>query len=345
MKIGILTFHHAANYGAVWQTLAFNNYLRSLHLSPEVIDYQPKEAVRAYRRFTWRSRHAPWHLLKSIRLSRTLSSRATLSSRRYSRPTQLQSLKNCYQAAIVGSDEVWNIEGLRGWQPAYFLDFLPDPCLRISYAASTGHPIPSSPHDLAISRLLSQFHSISVRDQPTSDFVSRLTAKSPKIVVDPTLLAGCQPQASNPSGQVAVYGGLPQTAKAWLRNLPTRQRPPFISLGFSNRIGGRNDLSPGLPEWISTIANARCVITTTFHGLMAAIVHRRPFWVLPRQDGATKVREFLTTHRLEFRLLDPGNLPDTIDWDTPPDYDQLWHQLEREISASREFLQTSLSLS
>lgn len=345
MKIGILTFHHAANYGAVWQTIALNNYLRSLHLKPEVIDYQPEQAIRAYRRFIWRSRHAPWHLLKSIRLSRNLTFNATLSPSKFTLPCQLGSLADRYQAAIVGSDEVWNVEGLRGWQPAYFLDFLPDSCRKLSYAASTGHPIPSSPHDLAISRLLSRFHSISVRDQTTSDFVSRLTKKSPTIVIDPTLLAGCQPQASNPSSHVAVYGGLPQTAKAWLRNLPTRQRPPFISLGFSNRIDGRNHLSPGLPEWISTIAKARCVITTTFHGLMAAVVHRRPFWVLPRQDGATKVREFLTTHRLESRLLDPSNLPDTIDWDTPPDFDQLWHQLESEIAASREFLQTSLSFS
>ena len=48
MKIGILTFHHTANYGAVLQSFALSTFIRSLGHDVEIIDYRPREAEEFY---------------------------------------------------------------------------------------------------------------------------------------------------------------------------------------------------------------------------------------------------------------------------------------------------------
>ncbi len=48
MKIGILTFHWAANHGAVLQTYALYNYLKALSHEVDIINYYPK-----YYEFFW----------------------------------------------------------------------------------------------------------------------------------------------------------------------------------------------------------------------------------------------------------------------------------------------------
>ena len=41
MKIGIMTFHWSANYGAVMQAYALSEYLKREGAEPYVIDYYP----------------------------------------------------------------------------------------------------------------------------------------------------------------------------------------------------------------------------------------------------------------------------------------------------------------
>ena len=41
MKLGILTFHHSLNYGAMLQAKCLSNYLESLGHEVEFVDYNP----------------------------------------------------------------------------------------------------------------------------------------------------------------------------------------------------------------------------------------------------------------------------------------------------------------
>ena len=51
MKIGILTFHRAHNYGAVLQAYALQEYLYSLNQKVEFIDYKNRKLLEVYRWF------------------------------------------------------------------------------------------------------------------------------------------------------------------------------------------------------------------------------------------------------------------------------------------------------
>ena len=55
MKIGVLTFHCAHNYGAMLQCYALQEYLKGQGHEVYVIDYRPSYLVKSY------AKHALWH--------------------------------------------------------------------------------------------------------------------------------------------------------------------------------------------------------------------------------------------------------------------------------------------
>jgi hypothetical protein len=343
VKVGILTFHHAANYGAVWQCLSLSHAVRSIGHDVEVIDFRHPIAEKVYRSHLLRSRHAPFNLLKAWRLARDLRQGSKLSPVCYT-SEELRKVASRYNAVIVGSDEVWNIEGMRGWTPAYFLDFVPDHVRKISYAASMGHQISVESHREHMQKLLRRFHAISVRDHTTAEIVAELTGNKPVVVVDPTLLDGRQPPLATKE-HIALYGGLTKSVKQQLRQVGQSQRAQIVSIGFSNRVGGRIRMSAGLGEWLYTIGSARAVITTNFHGLLCSIVNERPFWVLPRLDGSTKVSQFVSAYGLQNRALHEHNMPVNMNFETSPDYASLWQRIDEQRDISRAFLARSLDIS
>lgn len=50
MKIGIITFQCAHNYGAVLQAYALKEYLKTLGHSVNIINYRPRYIVNAYKK-------------------------------------------------------------------------------------------------------------------------------------------------------------------------------------------------------------------------------------------------------------------------------------------------------
>ena len=63
MKIGILTFHRAHNYGAVLQCYALQEVLKGMGHEVEVIDYRQPAIDIAYS--SWRLR---WFLYKFVKI-------------------------------------------------------------------------------------------------------------------------------------------------------------------------------------------------------------------------------------------------------------------------------------
>ena len=133
MKIGILTFHWATNYGAVLQCFALQEYLRSQGHDVEVINYKPKQYddnVFTFLRFR-----------KFLNLDEYLRDRKKESALVAFRDSHLHQTKrickcmdiveiaNSYDIIISGSDQVTNPsfllsgEGLGIISPAYFLGF------------------------------------------------------------------------------------------------------------------------------------------------------------------------------------------------------------------------------
>ena len=135
MKIGILTFHRAENFGAVLQCYALQSYLESLGHKVEIIDYRCKAIEEVYYLFDLRSLFrlnivsAFISYFKRILLwkDRLEKKRGYVSFRdKYLHLTKsIYKIKEDlgYDAYITGSDQVWNTSLLHGFNRIYFLDF------------------------------------------------------------------------------------------------------------------------------------------------------------------------------------------------------------------------------
>ena len=221
MKIGILTFHFAINYGALLQCYAFQEYLKGQGHEVKIINFIPPN----YQRFScWSKTGRRKFLLSGLKqlilelipastrrlmFGFNLELKHTYINWKYARlqknifkkfrnrylnisePYSIDSFstitKKKYDAIIVGSDQVWN------WSDHYHTTYFLAPLSnfdgkRISYATCCALNKVDVQHRKKLKESLLKFNKISVRNLETFSFVNNLTGKSPPIVVDPVLL-------------------------------------------------------------------------------------------------------------------------------------------------------------
>ena len=134
MKIGILTFHCAHNYGAVLQCYATQEFLRGKGYDVEVINYRPYYLLHPYQLFNYRR-----VLCKNpIRLIKKFIQELLLFPVRYKRWRAFEGFINeqlqlgsvvtnklpidC-DVYLIGSDQVWNPKITNGFDDVYFAQF------------------------------------------------------------------------------------------------------------------------------------------------------------------------------------------------------------------------------
>ncbi len=197
MKVGILTYHSAHNYGAMLQACGLRSYLESLGHDAELIDYHPESLERANtRRPTVRSIRDLAKRISSLVLARPFKKRYAeferfkerhiRLGRRYLTADELLRDPPHYDAYICGSDQIWNTDG--GASPVNFLQFAPEGSRKISYAPSMGTEVVRPEHLALIARCLADFSAISVREESAKRILDGVLARTPELVVDPVFL-------------------------------------------------------------------------------------------------------------------------------------------------------------
>ena len=135
MKIGTITFHRAANYGAVLQSYALVSFLRRKGFDAEVIDYRSKfiedyyNPAKLFLPKNWK-RLIAYLLYNGVLMPRRekyfdFLKRRNVVSKAVYYADNLPNANNVYDQIISGSDQVWNYR-TAGWDKAYFLDFVND---------------------------------------------------------------------------------------------------------------------------------------------------------------------------------------------------------------------------
>ena len=146
MRIGILTFHCAHNYGAMLQCYALQEYLVAQGHEVSVVDYRPDYLTHGYVRHAlhhWISRNplrAVKRLLTEPFLYRTRGKRwdgfdRFMRTKLHLTPYHPASDNVTFDLIIVGSDQIWSTR-LTGekFDPVFFGKGLA--CRSVSYAAS-----------------------------------------------------------------------------------------------------------------------------------------------------------------------------------------------------------------
>jgi len=178
IKVGILTFHRSINYGSYLQGYSLAKALKEhTGYDVEIIDYNLRSAELKFLAdivVTKNISQIPKNVIKYSKFRCALRKKMPLSEQRLISDNLAEAerfLDNRYDVIIVGSDEIWKINKLRGFPNIYWLSRKLD-CIKISYAASANRTrfdeLEQSQKEL-MKDTLHDFNYIGVRDQNTFD--------------------------------------------------------------------------------------------------------------------------------------------------------------------------------
>ncbi len=332
MKIGILTFHCAHNYGAMLQCYALQEHLISMGHSVEVINYQPAYLLKPYKVFDI-DRILSKNILKLIKNilrellvlpKRSIRHRAFkhfLSKRiNMSKLCDNNTIPDDFDAYIFGSDQIWNPQITNGIDGVYFGDFSfpKGKKLFISYAASLGMDAIGSEWKASFKENLKKIDFISVREDSMIRLLAPLTNKPIKLVLDPTLLASKDiwnkvTDKVKQRNYVLVYQVREDSNTLdFARHIARQLNADVVQLVAwvrrKNMIGEKACASP--EDFISYIKHASCIVTTSFHGTAFSIIFNRPFYCLKLSDGCDdRSRSLLDVLKLESRMVGKHERP------------------------------------
>lgn len=294
MKIGILTFQGASNYGAVLQALGLCKYLERCGHEVDVIDYYAPELYGLYDYHIF-SKPVSFRSVVSKTLRRRRNEREfkafELFRRQYltfsphcETSNELKEVCECYDAVICGSDQVWNPKANGNHNEEYFLSPVDGSKVKkIAYAASFGNIECAKGLERNIAHWLKDFRGVSVREDEAVHYVSSLCSNPVKRVLDPSMLLDASDYMSfeksieTPKHFLLTYMlGANEGMRKAVEIASSSMDLPVIALG-RKMSGGEfiKDIGPG--EFLSLFRKADAVITNSFHGSAFSMLYGKPF--------------------------------------------------------------------
>ena len=304
IRVGVLTFWGAVNYGAYLQAYALVNRLnQEPDFHAELIQYRMGKEIDHYRQFLkpeknfikWIYRCKRDRMFRQQRKILPLSEPPVISN---SIADFEDAVYGKYDVIVAGSDEIWKVDGMRGYPTPYFL-FGNLSAHKVSYAASgrVGFDSLNTDELAKLKETFSEFEYIGVRDTATYESINQLLENSDTLRynLDPTFIFDFKPNANH--GKEILHKRFHIDTKKfcigvmYLEDKPTR---PVIRdyiretmaedvqiVALYEWFGG----SPSVPdltplEWVDVIAALDGLISMYFHGICFSIIAGTPFYAI-----------------------------------------------------------------
>jgi len=295
MKIGIVTFHNADNYGATLQAYALQTVLCQAGHEALLVDYTSDYLKKPFGVENFRKKGVFGEMLtlagEITRLPRKKPFR-DFRKKHYSLTRELSKgelplLNDEFDLFITGSDQVWNYK-ISNSDGAYFLDFVTDTAKKGSYAASFGFS--SLPEDTTdwYREKLKDFRFLNIREPSGAQILRDLLGVESKVVLDPTLLltkedwaAVAVPPPVKGDYILTYQVGMDKNLLNYAKKLGEQLKCPVYSIPFpqGGLIPTHLVMTAGPKEWLGWIQNARCIVTDSFHGLALSLAFEKEFMV------------------------------------------------------------------
>lgn len=188
MKIGIVTWFNAPNYGTFLQAYALQKFLMNEGFEADLINFKPNTffysdirhilfSICPFLRKRNEYSNSKYIFQKSVNRALKLSKRVTLK--------KCHKLNSCYDVFISGADQIWNPDGM--YKTFYMLDFCEGKKC-ISFSSSLGgNNIPDSEKNI-YSNLLKKYSYISVREESSRVILEKLLDRKIEHLCDPVFL-------------------------------------------------------------------------------------------------------------------------------------------------------------
>lgn len=345
-KIAILTFHFSNhNYGAVLQTYASVVVLRKLGFAPYVVNFG-KSIERANNNFLYKFTDIIFNPFASFRR------RFLPLTRLYVDKNELIKLNKEFECFYVGSDQVWRHEFAEERLLAYFLNFVDNNKLKISFAASFGkeHIDYDAETKTKVAKLIKRFDAISVREDSGVEICHKEFGVDAVKVLDPTLMLDefdyemitKDGKPNSKSKYIAYYElgystSVSERAQEFITNLNLPANNIYrqeINLVF-RKITPYNTIS----KWLNSIKQAELVITNSYHCVIFSIIFKRNFIVLSSEYGGnTRLISLLSDLGLSNRIFEKYEKNRVVQLQ-PIDYKMVYEKLENLRNVSYKYLE------
>lgn len=362
MKIGIITFHDALNYGAVLQTYALSNILKEITGSEvDIIDYENPEISAKWRIQRIKENRSVKGMIKRIvsvpflerrnsQFKAFLEKNVSLSDMVYD-TDNISELNHIYDVLVFGSDQIWNLI-LTGNDLHYYGDFVEN-TKAIAYAASFGkYDLRTGPE--SIKDLVARFDSVSVREEKDKIALKQHFGLDAYHAADPTILLRqdewykIEEGIDAPARYILLYLVSPAGNDFSLAHkLKAATGLPMVYINYSYRssVGMKNIKSASPGNFLFLLHHADIVITNSFHGTALSMISNKKFyWIHSPSKGKInhRVLEILGKWGLEQCIVTEEQLP------FPGDININWEQVNDRILEDRlrslEFLRRALTV-
>lgn len=327
MKIGILTYHRAENYGALLQAYAMKTYLHSLGHNVSFIDYWPKYHSEYFRLFSWNK-----FRVKGVK-GKLLMLKNYLMPSKHLRKYRLQcfmhekldvgripiysdrnSVTNHYDVVVYGSDQIWrkqNLDGI-GYDDWYYGSDNVQADKKIVYAGSMGAIDHTGTDDEYVKLMMSNFNSISVRESDLKAYLNRIGIDSVQVLDPVFLLSKEQWQIiAAPSihkGNYILFYNLLNSAdaKRFASRLGKEKGLPVVEITKRNMMGKGYVRSASVERFLQLINDAAYVVSNSFHGVAFSVIFEKQFYAVGMGKKSSRVVSLLNSIELKERYSDDG---------------------------------------
>lgn len=346
MKIGILTFHRATNYGALLQAYALQNVINKLGYDVQIVDYKCGQVGKLFLSldgpsFTIKLHQFLYNCYLFLQFPFRLKRRNVYTgfTKKYMNLSNqnFNLSEDEWGCFVMGSDQVWNICLTGGYDKYFYGDFpVAKGTRKVGYAVSASENLKESMEDVRCQNALKNFDAIGCREKELLDVIKDKVTCPTALVIDPTLLGGkpifeglttnkykkAKPYLlvyqMNTSKDLEIHGLAQKIAQE--RGWVIREIPSILNYKKMMLQKGWNQWTTPV-EFVDLFRNAQFVITTSFHGLAFSLIFNRPFYQYSINEKIdARADDLLNNVGLTERKIKDGsnvnyNCLMTIDWD------------------------------
>lgn len=330
MKIGIITYHRAENYGALLQAYALRTYLQSQGHEVSFVDYWPDYHVNYFKVFSWnRFKGATWKikikfLLEAIlwlkpkkirrkRLQCFIHERLGLTEKPlYSEKTKTT---EHYDVVVYGSDQIWRKQNMGGvgFDDWYFGADNVVADKKIVYAGSMGTVKTTEKDDEYVKKMMRNFEHISVREADLAAYLKDLGVTSQQ-VIDPVFLLSKEEweavaDKKQEKGEYILFYNLlnrPESVRfaeqlSKETGLPIKEINKKMSF---KHLSKRYISGASVEEFLRLIHDAEYVVSNSFHGVAISLIFHKQFFAVGFGERGNRVKSLLNSIGLNRRYLE-----------------------------------------
>ncbi len=318
-RVGIVTFYYDnKNYGGLLQAYALSRFINSLGCESKQISYnrfannpkiisqiksyiKKKQFVKLMIKCLEVLKRKIYGIIKIKTKKRSYLVKQFMDSIPHTEMYTDINIDQCnklFDYFICGSDQIWNPNWFNGALLLRFVEKHP----KIAYAASIGITDADSTFLEDLAKEISSFDYVSLRENNFVDTLSKLSGKSVKHVLDPTLLLTkrdyeciiTKPEIKEKYVMVYLLGNRKEN-KQISRDIAKKMGSEMVYIPYvgefgllDGKTGDINLLDVGPSEFLGLIYYSQAVVTDSFHACVFSILFQKEFFCLDRESNRVK---------------------------------------------------------